>query len=424
MDQQEDQDGITAYHGSPHDFDKFDISKIGTGEGAQAYGHGLYFAQAEPVAEGYRNRLAGHIPGAVQIGDEKHPHWATRDVAKAFSKLGYDPQTSVIAAHLINEAKGDLTKASADVWNNENIPDSVHEAIHKAEFATPAGKMYEVHINAHPDHFLDWDIPLNEQPHIYSKLGVLAKSNDKNVKNFYQYIVGEGNDTGANLYHAMTDKNVLGLSQKRASTMLHDLGIKGIKYLDAGSRVPPPNLDPIHIRGQIKRNRDQAAQVTDEAHRADLDDDHQILLDRLKRAEQHGSHNYVVFDDKLVNVKRKYAEGGEVPKYPLAEDHKDHLTEMSPDEFLDRARPLKDTAEDKRVISTFKKGMERGDKLDPLALYPDNQENGRHRATAAKELGIKKVPVHDYRKGKKKGGIVDRAIMVISSQPKGSGDAR
>ena len=34
--------GIRAFHGSPHDFDAFDLSKIGTGEGAQAYGHGLY----------------------------------------------------------------------------------------------------------------------------------------------------------------------------------------------------------------------------------------------------------------------------------------------------------------------------------------------------------------------------------------------
>jgi hypothetical protein len=29
-----------AYHGTPHEFDQFDMSKIGTGEGAQAYGHG------------------------------------------------------------------------------------------------------------------------------------------------------------------------------------------------------------------------------------------------------------------------------------------------------------------------------------------------------------------------------------------------
>ena len=49
--------GIRAYHGSPHQFDKFDISKIGTGEGAQAYGHGLYFAENEAVARGYRDAL-------------------------------------------------------------------------------------------------------------------------------------------------------------------------------------------------------------------------------------------------------------------------------------------------------------------------------------------------------------------------------
>ena len=52
-----DDEGITAYHGSPHDFERFDMSKIGTGEGAQAYGHGLYFAQNEDVARGYRDDL-------------------------------------------------------------------------------------------------------------------------------------------------------------------------------------------------------------------------------------------------------------------------------------------------------------------------------------------------------------------------------
>lgn len=35
---------IRAYHASPHDFDKFSMDKLGTGEGAQAYGKGLYFA--------------------------------------------------------------------------------------------------------------------------------------------------------------------------------------------------------------------------------------------------------------------------------------------------------------------------------------------------------------------------------------------
>ena len=47
----------SAWHGSPHTFDKFSTSAIGTGEGAQAYGHGLYFAENEGVARGYRDAL-------------------------------------------------------------------------------------------------------------------------------------------------------------------------------------------------------------------------------------------------------------------------------------------------------------------------------------------------------------------------------
>src|SRR6185312_13801657 len=60
--------GIKAYHGSPHDFDAFDLSKIGTGEGAQAYGHGLYFAENPAVAGAYRNLAAapGPLPADVR----------------------------------------------------------------------------------------------------------------------------------------------------------------------------------------------------------------------------------------------------------------------------------------------------------------------------------------------------------------------
>ena len=50
---------MTAWHGSPHDHDKFSMDKIGTGEGAQAYGYGLYFAGNRAVAEYYKKALAG-----------------------------------------------------------------------------------------------------------------------------------------------------------------------------------------------------------------------------------------------------------------------------------------------------------------------------------------------------------------------------
>ena len=44
--------------GEPSALGLFDANKIGTGEGAQAYGHGLYFAESEDVARGYRDSLA------------------------------------------------------------------------------------------------------------------------------------------------------------------------------------------------------------------------------------------------------------------------------------------------------------------------------------------------------------------------------
>jgi hypothetical protein len=48
----------TAYHGSPHKFDKFSLDKIGTGEGKQQQGVGLYFADHPNVAQKYADKEA------------------------------------------------------------------------------------------------------------------------------------------------------------------------------------------------------------------------------------------------------------------------------------------------------------------------------------------------------------------------------
>ena len=48
----------SAWHGSPHDFDTFDLGAIGTGEGNQAHGWGLYFAKDKKVSDLYRRELS------------------------------------------------------------------------------------------------------------------------------------------------------------------------------------------------------------------------------------------------------------------------------------------------------------------------------------------------------------------------------
>ena len=275
-----DEPGITAYHGSPHDFERFDMSKIGTGEGNQSYGHGLYFAQNEDVAKGYRDTLGGHHPGDVLIGDEKHPHWASRYVINAYKKLGYDNETAVMASHFIKEHKGDLNAAAAATWSNDKIPDSVADAIFKTEYATPAGHMYQVHINAHPDHFLDWDKPFHEQSeHVKRSLRSIPEFDDRVAR----YGVLDPNHKSKISLGEFINRGVLPHSYDKSgpefSKAYHAAGIKGVKYLDQGSRWGDKK-DP--------------------------------------------TRNYVVFDDKLVNVKRKYEKGGIVQgEAPI---HALHLT--------------------------------------------------------------------------------------------------
>lgn len=58
-----------AWHGSPYDFDEFDLGKVGEGYGAQVHGWGLYFAENEQVADIYKG-LKGNRISDIKIGDD------------------------------------------------------------------------------------------------------------------------------------------------------------------------------------------------------------------------------------------------------------------------------------------------------------------------------------------------------------------
>jgi hypothetical protein len=113
--------GVRAFHGSPYDFERFDTSRIGTGEGAQAYGHGLYFAENESVAQSYRDELArkNQRPFTVNTGGP----FGTVEM------LEQDP--------------------------------------------TRPGRVYEVNIAADPEQFLHWDKPLHQQSDAVKQSGIL-----------------------------------------------------------------------------------------------------------------------------------------------------------------------------------------------------------------------------------------------------------
>jgi hypothetical protein len=133
--------GIRAYHGSPHDFDRFDMSKVGTGEGAQSYGHGLYFTENPVVADNYKRELGGAgrtYEVSINADPERFIDWdkplsqQSAEARAALSEMGLPDDASgyriyqAIAGKLASEGKiksgGDLSSLVASTLKDAGIP--------------------------------------------------------------------------------------------------------------------------------------------------------------------------------------------------------------------------------------------------------------------------------------------------------------
>lgn len=248
---------IKAFHGSPHDFDRFSMDHIGKGEGAQAYGHGLYFAESEGVARNYQQKLPfkqlrddfrnalpddadfEEVTGLLGTGHFTQYQERVIRALEADDWLGFDyPSQAISAAYSKRLDNWDPSPELVDAINN-------------------SGRLYEVRINAEPDEFLDWDKPLSQQSEkvktIYNnsvKGRVKLRSigtNENFGELFDVYIEGEGS---LGVYpkdkvQAIVDNPADAAPMLRGESMardgrfmdkLRDHGIKGIRYLDQGSR--------------------------------------------------------------------------------------------------------------------------------------------------------------------------------------------
>lgn len=216
----------TVYHGSPFKFDRFDSSKIGTGEGAQAYGHGLYLADSPDVARYYKS--AG-TDASMFV-----PVRSIRDPAQ-------------MAATALERAGGDMRHAQAVLAQNAQSGDITAGAalqLLKQRAALPeskyAGNLYKVDL---PDDaiakMLDFDKSLSQQP-----------AAAKHFKEMHELNGGQGYINSNGTYTALgvgstdelTGKDLvnflvkMGGGQTDASAILRQQGIPGIRYLDGGSR--------------------------------------------------------------------------------------------------------------------------------------------------------------------------------------------
>lgn len=258
-----------VYHGSPHVFDKFALSAIGTGEGAQAHGWGLYFAGNKETAERYREKLSRGIPRPddVLIYDGKEYLPGDKSIMREALDYVNDRGSKDKAARVLAKLKDD-SEFYAKFWkdNEKYMAENKKSAEHYAEllrivegldpkkFTFKKGKLYEVEI-PESELLLDENKTFNQQPkHVQDillaefkravandglefaaeKTATLADTNARVLQNF---IYGEQMQ-GWSLYNGLVSvRNAqtglpdrADLGARFVSGWLNRIGIKGITY--------------------------------------------------------------------------------------------------------------------------------------------------------------------------------------------------
>jgi hypothetical protein len=205
---------IRAWHASPYDFEKFDISKVGTGQGAQSYGHGIYAAES-PAVSG------------------KGGQYDLEFTAKNLGKYDLNPGEWQIHRMLRADRSdmdilGELAKGGGYTF------DEAIAALDRVKAAK--AKIYEVDIHADPKTFLDWDKPLGKQSSaVQEKLRPgLAPYMTMQPMGTVVRQAGESPYAASLLFNR--EARPLSLTPAEVSARLRDLGIPGSRYLDQGSR--------------------------------------------------------------------------------------------------------------------------------------------------------------------------------------------
>ena len=242
-----------AYHGTAYTFDKFTLDHVGSGEGVQAHGWGLYFSLDRQIAEGYRSRVTSYRAVADELsrvfagmdiktregmakalasaGDKLSP--ATRELLEALQEanwLGHENPMDAVQASLVAQiGKGKQTpriKSAVEGLRNED------------------GNVYKVEI-PDDDVMMHEELPLSQQPEAVQK-AVHALLTDEDVrtqpdmrreKNGIEDV--EPVSYAGKSLDEMTGKEILAAliakygSAKAASLALKEHGLKGYRYKGA-----------------------------------------------------------------------------------------------------------------------------------------------------------------------------------------------
>lgn len=260
---------MEVYHGSPHDFDKFDHKFMGKGEGNQVFGWGSYFTSKKQIAEtAYRDKLS---PTKTSFNGVEAPVYALRENVKRYAKReGIAPEVADSAFSLWQVDRFDVTPEKIyDDWAYDTgydfpdpyleLPDDwragfekMAQIINDKMEVKTTGKLYKVELSDESK-WLEWEEPLSAQPELQAKLEEAG-------------FTFSGDRTGEQVYREMAEE----IGSRQTSLLLAELGYTGNRY----------------VADNFKKNRARKNDGTD-------------------------VFNYVVFDDATPQIVDKYMMGDE-----------------------------------------------------------------------------------------------------------------
>jgi hypothetical protein len=304
-----------AWHGSPHKFDKFTTDKIGTGEGAQAFGWGLYFAGRKQVAEYYRDKLSDPAKQMVVFGDnailrrdgkplEINRDWV-RDAQRVLeiaqdSKLDLQETIKALREHRDSSMWRRLMAKITTGPLDEKLLSYLDRK--GAKIGPKPGRLYKVTLAPGEDAYLLWDRDLDEQS---EKVRQALEGSGIDLQKAADEIGGgdPGSLLGGDLYNWIAEQMLPNMpddpagtpkgwgyvqrgdeGQKAASVALRTAGVAGIKYLD----------------GQSRRKDD-------------------------------GAYNYVIFDESDVRIDEMYSL---LPKDQASPAESERMAELAGEELV------------------------------------------------------------------------------------------
>jgi len=286
---------IRTYHASPYDFGSFDMSKVGTGQGAQAYGHGIYSAEAPEVAGEYLREFQGKNPALPQGRTyELELHGEPHEYLDWDRPIAEQPEMYKRLMTIPGLAKRRVTVDGLALGEHPDTQFIEPEVLNYFNRAMTSGR-------SNANDVLDW---MDNLPRI--QRGGVRNPIDwrRNVDALRDVVgrseVGTENFIPSHWHGAAIARGWEDINPATAASVMNRAGIRGVRYLDQESRETELRRD------QLNDLIDAAKNATNKQTGQRLMQKYQTELESLPKP----TRNYVSFSDKLIDILKKYGWAG------------------------------------------------------------------------------------------------------------------